>query len=134
VAKSMLWRNSGTTDSLGAATSPESRAGGNGSMGPASPRKSGAREIGRERNQSLDCLRAIAVFMVMCRHFRYIPGSGRGWAGVDLFFVLSGFLIGGLLFQQWRNTGGLQIQRFYLRRALKLYPSFYFFIAATAAL
>jgi peptidoglycan/LPS O-acetylase OafA/YrhL len=50
-----------------------------------------------------------------------------------LFFVLSGFLIGGLLFQQWKNTDRLQIRRFYLRRALKLYPSFYFFIAATAA-
>jgi peptidoglycan/LPS O-acetylase OafA/YrhL len=102
-------------------------------MDPASPHKSRAPETGRERNQNLDCLRALAVFMVLCRHFRYIPGSNRGWVGVDLFFVLSGFLIGGLLFQQWKNTSGLQVQRFYLRRALKLYPSFYFFIAATAA-
>jgi peptidoglycan/LPS O-acetylase OafA/YrhL len=103
------------------------------SMDPASPYKSRAPEIGRQRNQNLDCLRAVAVFMVLCRHFRFIPGSSHGWAGVDLFFVLSGFLIGGLLFQQWKNTDALQIRRFYLRRALKLYPSFYFLIAATAA-
>jgi peptidoglycan/LPS O-acetylase OafA/YrhL len=101
-------------------------------MDPASPHESRAPEIGRERNQNLDFLRAIAVLMVMCRHFRFIPGSSHGWAGVDLFFVLSGFLIGGLLFQQWKNTDALQIRRFYLRRALKLYPSFYFLIAATA--
>lgn len=84
-----------------------------------------------KRNQNLDCLRAIAVFMVICRHNQYLPGSSRGWAGVDLFFVLSGFLISGLLFQQWTRTGSLHIPRFYLRRGLKIYPAFYVLIAVT---
>jgi peptidoglycan/LPS O-acetylase OafA/YrhL len=87
-----------------------------------------------KRNQNLDCLRALAVCMVLCRHVEYLPGSSRGWAGVDLFFVLSGFLISGLLFQQWTKTGSLRIPRFYLRRGLKIYPAFYMLLVATPLL
>lgn len=84
-----------------------------------------------KRNQNLDGLRAIAVFMVFCRHYPYLPGSSHGWAGVDLFFVLSGYLISGLLFRQWDRTGSLHIPRFYVRRGLKIYPAFYVLIAVT---
>jgi peptidoglycan/LPS O-acetylase OafA/YrhL len=48
-----------------------------------------------------------------------------GWCGVDLFFVLSGFLISGLLFSEFARFGNLQIGRFLVRRALKIYPSFW---------
>ena len=48
-----------------------------------------------------------------------------GWLGVDLFFVLSGFLISNLLFSEYRQTQGISLRSFYLRRALKLYPGFY---------
>jgi peptidoglycan/LPS O-acetylase OafA/YrhL len=53
------------------------------------------------------------------------PFVRSGWAGVDLFFVLSGFLISGLLFSEYRQSGTIRFQRFAVRRALKIYPSFY---------
>ena len=56
------------------------------------------------RNQSLDVLRGIAILLVLGRHFNYFPlWRQAGWIGVDLFFVLSGFLISGLLFGNTRT-------------------------------
>jgi len=84
------------------------------------------------RNQSLDVLRGIAMLLVLGRHFNYFPLWRRaGWIGVDLFFVLSGFLISGLLFQEYKNTGRLDVRRFILRRGLKIWPSYYLLILAT---
>ena len=54
-----------------------------------------------------------------------------GWVGVDLFFVLSGFLISGLLFAEYKGTGGIAWKRFFIRRGLKIYPAFYCMIAVT---
>jgi peptidoglycan/LPS O-acetylase OafA/YrhL len=51
-----------------------------------------------------------------------------GHTGVDLFFVLSGFLVSGLLFAEFKLTQSVNIRRFLIRRALKLYPAFYFFL------
>jgi peptidoglycan/LPS O-acetylase OafA/YrhL len=48
-----------------------------------------------------------------------------GWIGVDLFFVLSGFLISSLLFVELRDTGTINIKRFLLRRGMKIYPAYY---------
>lgn len=48
-----------------------------------------------------------------------------GWIGVDLFFVLSGFLISGLLYREVDETGGLKVKRFLLRRGFKIWPSYY---------
>jgi len=80
----------------------------------------------------VDMLRGIAVLFVLFRHH---PGSGIlgvfGWLGVDLFFVLSGFLVSGLVFDEVRNTGGFAPGRFLIRRGFKIYPSFYFFILVT---
>ena len=74
------------------------------------------------RNQSLDVLRGIAILLVLGRHFNYFPlWRQAGWIGVDLFFVLSGFLISGLLFQEYKNTGKLDVRRFILRRGLKIW-------------
>jgi peptidoglycan/LPS O-acetylase OafA/YrhL len=83
------------------------------------------------RKQSLDLLRFIAIFMVLCRHMT--PDCPNpiinavmkaGWAGVDLFFVLSGFLVSGLLFQEYFHKGLINYKRFFIRRGLKIYPSF----------
>lgn len=52
-----------------------------------------------------------------------------GWAGVDLFFVLSGFLVGGLLFKELSTTGRLDVKRFIIRRGFKIWPSYYLFLA-----
>jgi peptidoglycan/LPS O-acetylase OafA/YrhL len=54
-----------------------------------------------------------------------------GGLGVDLFFVLSGFLVSGLLFAEFKQHGDLSVKRFYLRRGWKIYPAFYFLIAFT---
>jgi peptidoglycan/LPS O-acetylase OafA/YrhL len=83
------------------------------------------------RNKRLDVLRSIAVFSVLFYH----GGIGTrldkgGWVGVDLFFVLSGFLISGLLFTEYKERGAINFKRFFLRRGLKLYPAFYAYVAA----
>lgn len=83
------------------------------------------------RNRNLDVLRGVAVLMVLTSHFGVFT---PGWIGVDLFFVLSGFLISGLLFSEWQRTGALNIRRFYIRRAFKIWPVFFLYIAISELL
>lgn len=54
-----------------------------------------------------------------------------GWIGVDLFFVLSGFLVAGLIFREEQLHGDVRIGRFLARRGLKIYPAFYAMLAVT---
>jgi len=54
-----------------------------------------------------------------------------GWSGVDLFFVLSGFLVSGLLFNEYKKSQSIKPGRFLIRRGFKIYPGFIFFIATT---
>jgi peptidoglycan/LPS O-acetylase OafA/YrhL len=56
-----------------------------------------------------------------------------GWVGVDLFFVLSGFLVSGLLFKEERRFGRITPGRFLLRRGLKIYPAFWVLLLTTVA-
>jgi len=84
----------------------------------------------------LDGLRAVAVACVLAFHF--VPGVDRyaplGTIGVRLFFVLSGFLITGILLS-WRGQPlGEALTTFYARRALRIFPLFYFALAAAAVL
>ena len=93
------------------------------------------------RNQGLDILRGIAILMVLINHVEpgVLPGlpalngaaggvywhlRSFGWSGVDMFFVLSGFLISGLLFKELERTGTLALGRFWGRRAFKVIPSY----------
>lgn len=71
---------------------------------------------------SLDGVRAIAVLMVLAFHAR-APGSAGGFLGVDVFFVLSGYLITRLLTAEHGATGTINIPRFYARRLARLYPA-----------
>lgn len=100
-----------------------------------------------ERCLELDCLRAVAVLLVIGRHwippicgvptplaFFFETWRRGGWVGVDLFFVLSGFLVSGLLFRELQTTGSLRPGRFLVRRALKIYPAFYLFLFLTLPL
>lgn len=91
------------------------------------------------RNLGLDLLRLLAVVLVLGRHLRP-PESGNGflgawktggWVGVDLFFVLSGFLVSGLLYREFQRTRHLDIVRFLVRRAFKIYPAFWVLLAFT---
>ena len=75
----------------------------------------------------LDFLRAVAIMLVMLYHCQVFPLTSRaGWTGVDLFFVLSGFLVSGLLFKEFQKTGSVKPFRFLIRRGFKIYPLFYF--------
>ena len=71
--------------------------------------------------------------LVLGSHYPYFHAwANIGWAGVDLFFVLSGFLISGLLFSDYQRNGRIDVGRFWIRRAFKIYPAFYTMIAFTA--
>jgi peptidoglycan/LPS O-acetylase OafA/YrhL len=80
-------------------------------------------------NPSFDGLRAIAVLLVMADHCD-IPTFDQGYFGVDLFFVLSGFLITRLLADEIDATGRVDVRRFYLRRLLRLTPALLLFLTA----
>jgi len=70
----------------------------------------------------LDGLRGLAILAVLAFHLGLLPG---GFLGVDLFFVLSGFLITSLLVEEWERHGSIRLGRFYLRRALRLLPALF---------
>lgn len=81
---------------------------------------------GFPRSRSLDALRGIAILLVLGRHTEVSElWTKIGWCGVDLFFVLSGFLISGLLFHEFKRYGDIQLKTFWLRRGLKIYPGYY---------
>jgi len=93
-----------------------------------------------KRNLQLDVLRGLAVLLVFGRHLELPRPEGLlgifaelwfriGWIGVDLFFVLSGFLIGGLLVTELQQRGKIDVMRFLVRRGLKIYPAYIIFIA-----
>jgi len=84
------------------------------------------------RSQSLDVLRGLAVLSVIVGHYGYIAKfEGGGILGVDLFFVLSGFLISGLLYRELISQGKISVGRFVIRRGFKIYPAFYVFLGLT---
>jgi len=84
------------------------------------------------RNKRLDVLRCIAVLLVMlCHSYMWSPVTRNLWIGVDLFFVLSGFLISGLLFSEYKRYGSISFKRFFVRRGLKIYPAFYLYLGLT---
>ena len=88
------------------------------------------------RNQSLDVLRGIAVLIAISSHypptlhFRSVILEAGG-CGVDLFFVISGFLISGLLFSEYKQTRSIRPVRFWIRRGFKIYPAFYVFVGVS---
>lgn len=84
----------------------------------------------------LDGLRGIAILMVMIHRFWPRTGvglgadvAGAGWIGVDLFFVISGFLIAGILLDTKGEPG--YFRNFYARRVLRIFPLYYLFVIGT---
>src|SRR5579871_667298 len=94
----------------------------------------------RTRSISLDILRFFAIFLVLGRHavFTFADGENLplpmrawvhiGWSGVDLFFVLSGFLVGGLLFAELKKKGTVDVKRFVIRRGFKIWPPYFAYL------
>jgi peptidoglycan/LPS O-acetylase OafA/YrhL len=70
----------------------------------------------------IEGLRAVAVVAVVLFHAE-VPGVGGGFVGVDVFFVISGFLITGLLWREASSTGTVRLRRFYGARARRLLPA-----------
>lgn len=95
-----------------------------------------------QRIPGLDLLRALAIVWVMLFHSFLVGGLGPafdwlsrfGWAGVDMFFVLSGFLIGTQVLRPLRRGDGLALGAFYARRAWRILPAFAVVLGLYAAL
>jgi peptidoglycan/LPS O-acetylase OafA/YrhL len=122
-------------------------------MDSATPGKSEAAERPVRGRQApdrliwLDVLRGVAILLVLGDHpavnWDRAPHSWPlpaqiwhrfGWTGVDLFFVLSGFLIGGLLFRELLKHDRLDLKRFLIRRGFKIWPSYALLVIATTGL
>jgi peptidoglycan/LPS O-acetylase OafA/YrhL len=84
-------------------------------------------------------LRAVAIVLVLIAHLTHTPyypefiksimgNANLGTIGVRLFFILSGYLITHVLIFEYRKTGKVSIRRFFIRRILRIFPCFYFFL------
>lgn len=81
----------------------------------------------------IDGLRAVAAILVVLFHAD-MPGFGNGFVGVDVFFVLSGFLITSLLLRERLSTNTISLWGFYARRARRLFPAALLVLLVTAVL
>ncbi len=109
--------------------------------GPSLPQDEKKRDI-----PSLDGLRALSIGIVILSHTRwYLPGwiagsglfryvIGGGLHGVQVFFVISGYLITTLLMREWDWTETTSFRRFYARRSLRIFPPFYAYLAVLGIL
>ena len=91
------------------------------------------RSPGSEFRPELEGLRAVAVGLVLLYHAGVAKFEG-GYVGVDVFFVLSGFLITGLIVRELRSTGRIDLPQFYARRARRLLPAAAVALAGTLVL
>ena len=95
----------------------------------------------------LDGLRSIAILLVVSGHLSHdfavqhgptiysrLPFVANGWIGVDLFFVLSGFFIGGQLWKEQMHRGTIDVGRFMLRRGFRIWPLYFFFFVVVLSI
>ncbi len=86
---------------------------------------------GRAFRTDIEGLRALAVLAVLGYHAQ-VPGFSGGFVGVDVFFVISGFLITGILFSEIARTGAVNLANFFARRARRLLPASALVLVVTA--
>lgn len=86
-----------------------------------------------KRIPSLDGIRALSIVLVIVWHFGKDVGwgdlIGLGPLGVRIFFVISGYLITGLLLKELEQDGRVNLLRFYFRRTMRIFPAFYIYLA-----
>src|ERR671913_1706179 len=89
-------------------------------------------EVRLSYSPGLDGLRAIAVMAVLLYHadLSFIPG---GFLGVEVFFVISGYLISALLLAEWHRRGHIDLKNFWIRRARRLLPALYVLLVVCMA-
>lgn len=98
----------------------------------------------QDRQVGLDAVRGIAIALVLVFHLRLDTGVpaidsllrpviDTGWVGVDLFFVLSGYLVGRIILRDSVTPAGLDRRRFFVRRIARLWPVLYFYLAMLVA-
>ncbi|MCW7513009.1 acyltransferase family protein [Leptospira levettii] len=97
-------------------------------------------QIGKSEIRPLNGLRAFAILFVLINHYYINLKSivspyptlellySNLWSGVDLFFVLSGFLISKGLWENWNASSKLDFKKFYIKRTLRIFPAYYFFL------
>lgn len=96
---------------------------------PAVGERAAAAGPASSRRPDIQGLRAVAVLMVVAFHAGLpVPG---GFVGVDVFFVISGFVITAMLHREWHQTGRIRFGRFYLRRFKRLTPALALVVAVT---
>lgn len=113
------------------------------SYGPVSPPADDVRKpavsLVKSRFVGPDALRALAILLVMLVHIPVeatpsflVAVREYAWLGVDIFFVLSGYLIGTQLFKEISANGQIAFRSFYLRRAFRIFPAFFIVLGALA--
>ncbi len=92
------------------------------------------------RYKSMDTMRSIAILLVILAHTILSYGAPEklaplqlGGTGVDLFFLLSGWLLGGQLFKEINKTGNVEIKRFWIRRWMRTLPAYYAVLSLSIA-
>jgi len=110
---------------------------------PATNVSSSAFDIGEKHKlHGLDHLRAVAITAVLCFHYQFFGHpdwergsiSGFGWTGVDLFFVLSGFLIAGQLFESVAKGKPVSVREFFIKRFFRIIPPYMLVLALYLAI
>ena len=88
--------------------------------------------LNNKKFPSLDGLRGISIIFVILSHFifysEFVAKTNLGVIGVEIFFVISGFLISTLLLKEQIINGGISLRKFYIRRALRILPVVFLFL------
>ena len=83
--------------------------------------------MGKSYFPEIDGLRALAVILVLLFHLK-IPGFEGGFIGVDIFFVISGYLITSIYFDEVKKNGNFNFYNYFLKRIFRLFPALCFVV------